>query len=60
MKKFKIDFIEEPQSFSKEELEKIKGGASKNDCFCLIKGCDCKSGKTYCPSLGSSSLPTPV
>jgi len=48
VKEFKIEFIEKPDLFAKNELESIKGGLAKT---CFIKGCTCKTiAYVYCPN----------
>jgi len=45
VKEFKIEFIEKPDLFAKNELESIKGGLAET---CFIEGCTCKAGKLVC------------
>lgn len=36
MKNFKIDFIEQPESFTEKEMDALKGGKEPCNCKCFI------------------------
>lgn len=47
MENYKLDFIEQPESFSGKEMDKLRGGLKEKcfiQCGCRKNYCGCKSG----------------